>query len=395
MPDGMATVFPAVLVVDDEEVVLDSCAMILEGQGYAVQTARDGSTALELVPSLRPELVLTDVRMPGVGGLELLEQIHRIDPAIVVVVITGFGTVDLAVEAMRSGAYDFIAKPFTPEQLRRVVRLGLDHRRLELRAARLESEKEALSDNFAAIVSHELKSPLGAVQQNLYALERELASVADEDQRERMRRMRERIADLLRLVDTWLRGISVDIGGIRERFGPVAIGDVIRKAIDAVEPVAVRKSVELVVSVDEVSAPVLGDEGTLVEAIANVAGNAIKYSYEEGSVIVAARDQGDRIAVEITDHGIGITPKDRDRIFDDFYRSATAGGTGAGLGLAISRRIIEAHGGDIRVESEPGKGATFTILLPVCVTINGGEPSGPCRGNPGPSLPGGLEEQSE
>jgi signal transduction histidine kinase len=229
----------------------------------------------------------------------------------------------------------------------------------------LRREQETLRENFAAIVSHELKSPLGAVQQNLFLLEHELAGAVSEEQQGRIGRMQVRIGQLVEMVDAWLRGVSVDVRSIRERFKPIPIASIIERAVENVEPQGVRKDIELAAFVEPPGPIVSGDDTTLTEAITNILGNAVKYSYEGGRVTVTTGvDRGDA-TIEISDTGVGINQEDIDQIFGDFYRAGDAGVAGAGLGLAISRRIVEAHDGTIHVESEPGKGSTFRIVLPL------------------------------
>ena len=355
---------PRILIIDDEQVVLESCTEILLDQPYEIATATSGTTGLELVEGFRPDLVFVDLKMPGLSGLEVLEAINRDDPTIVTVVITGYATVDSAIEAMKLGAYDFLPKPFTPDQFRLIAARSAEKRKLVLETIALRREKEMLRENFAAIVSHELKSPLSAVQQNLFVMEHQLSSVVSEDQQRQLERMKSRIGELIDLVDTWLRAVSVDLNGIRERFGPVVLATPIAKAVENVEPHAIRKDVEVVV--EEHAGGVIGDEGTLVEALTNIIGNAVKYSYEGGTVTVATKNLDHQVRIDISDTGIGISEEDRIHIFDDFYRASTVPRHegGAGLGLAISRRIIEAHRGSVSIDSEVGKGTTFTILLP-------------------------------
>ncbi len=359
-----------ILIIDDEEVVLDSCTQILKGEPHEIAVARDGSRGLELVEEFRPDLVFVDLKMPGISGFEVLEKIEEIDPTIVTVVITGYATVSSAVDAMKSGAYDFLPKPFTPDEFRLVTRRGLEKRALVLETMTLRREKEMLRENFAAIVSHEMKSPLSAVQQNLYAMGLALDDALSAEQRERLERMQTRIRDLLQVVDTWLRCVSVDVDAIRDRFAPVAVNAPIARAVESVEPQAVRKNIEVRTLISEPAAVVLGDEGTLAEALTNVLGNAVKYSYEGSKVTVAAERHEGVVDIAVTDTGIGISEEDRAHILDDFYRAAGTGEGGVGIGLAICRRIVEAHDGSMSVESDLGKGSTITITLPTIEVDN-------------------------
>ena len=358
---------PKILIIDDEEIVIESCIQILKRGNYQIKTANNGADGFALMKEYEPDLVFVDLKMPGLSGFEVLDQIHEYDPTIVTVVITGFATVSSAVEAMKKGTYDFLPKPFTPDELRMLTQRGLERRKLVLETIALRREKEFLREHFAAIVSHELKSPLGAVQTNLFVLADDLAEVLSEAQAEKLQRLQTRISDLVKMVNTWLKAISVDISSIRENFETVKIKPMIKKAVESVESHAIRKAIEIETSIEKKLSRVHGDEGTLVEAVVNIVGNAVKYTRYEGNVAVRAFEEGDHIHIAVTDNGVGIAQEDLPRLFEDFYvgKSKTEGERRSGVGLAITRRIIEAHDGTITVESELGKGSTFVIQLPI------------------------------
>ncbi len=357
------------LLIDDEEVVLDSCLAILEGSGQEAATATSGAEGLDKVRAWAPDLVFVDLKMPGMAGMEVLDEVRALDPTIVCIVFTGFATIATAVEAMQRGAYDFLPKPFTPDEFRSMVRRGLEWRRLQVETAALRRERETLRENFAAIVSHELRSPLGAIQQNLFLLIPDLAPVISEDQKRRLERMSTRIGELLGLTNRWLRGFSVDVSGLKESFRVVAIGEPIAKAVESAQTEAVRKEVDIETAVDP-SAAVLGDEGALTEAVLNLISNAVKYSRPGGRVKVTAVRELEKVVVSIEDTGVGIPEADMGRIFDGFYRgkAAESGTSGAGIGLAVTKRIVDVHGGSVTAESEPGRGSTFVITLPATET---------------------------
>jgi len=369
---------PRVLIIDDEEIVLDSCTEILGGESYEIATAADARRGLELVREFQPGLIFVDLKMPGMSGFEVLEAIRGMDPTIVPIVITGYATVSSAVEAMKRGAYDFLPKPFTPDEFRLITRRGLEKRGLVLETLALRREKEILRRNFAAVVSHELKAPLGAVQQNLYVLLRELAGRISAAQLAKLERMKVRIDDLLKLIQTWLNVISVDIGKIRESFGPVRAESVVAKAAETVAPLATRQAIEIVCEEESPEARVSGDEGTLVEALANIAGNAIRFSQPGSKVWIRSEVVADELRLSVTDTGVGISEEELPLIFQGFYSGEVAPSVekGCGLGLAISKRIVEAHGGSITLRSELGKGSTFTLHLPLLGKNSAGRPAG-------------------
>jgi signal transduction histidine kinase len=358
---------PKILIIDDEEVVLDSCIHILKGSNYQIATADNGIKGLNLLQEFHPDLVFVDLKMPGISGFEVLDKIHELDATIVTVVITGFATVSSAVDAMKKGAYDFLPKPFTPDEFRIITRRGIERRKLMLEAISLRREKELLREQFASIVSHELKAPLGAVQQNLFALEFELSNLLNESQKEKFERIKTRIGDLLKLINSWLRVISVDINKLKESFTQIDVIIPVRNALESNETLSARKNIELMTSFDMELPLIQGDALSLSEVFTNIISNAIKYSPDGSKVIVTTGRQGNAVLVSVKDSGIGISPEDLQHIFEGFYRgkSGQASASGHGIGLAVSRQIVDAHSGSITVESETGKGTTFIVSLPV------------------------------
>ncbi|MFA6560543.1 MAG: hybrid sensor histidine kinase/response regulator [Verrucomicrobiia bacterium] len=355
-----------ILIIDDEEVVLDSCKLVLEPAGFKIATASNGIAGLGMVREFGPDLIFVDLKMPGISGFEVLERLRTMDPNQVAIVITGYATVSSAVDAMKRGAYDFLPKPFTPDELRLITKRGLEKHRLVQEAIALRREKEMLRENFAAILSHELKSPLSALQQHLFGLADDLADKMSEEQKARTERMKSRLDDLLKLIHNWLRVFSVDVNKIKEQFQPVAVASVVTRAVENVLPHATRKNIEIVSTVGDSLPMVSGDAVSLAEVIGNILNNAIKYSKPQTTVRLTAEAAQGEVVISVADGGVGIAKEDLPFIFGDFYRGKGAAQmeSGCGLGLAISRRIVEAHGGSVVAESEPGKGSKFIIRLP-------------------------------
>jgi signal transduction histidine kinase len=200
----------------------------------------------------------------------------------------------------------------------------------------------------------------------LFVLKDDLSAILNEEQKNKLERLQTRIADLVKLINTWLRAISVDVSSIRENFQPTSISVVILKARENVQNHATRKAIDIDWPDVDTTISVHGDEGTLVEAVANIIGNAVKYTRMEGNVWVRARKEMGFVHISVSDNGVGIAQEDLPHLFEDFYvgKSTTEGERRSGVGLAITRRIIEAHDGTITVDSELGKGSTFVIHLP-------------------------------
>ena len=152
---------PRILVIDDDEVARESSQVLLSRWGYQVGLAASGEEGLEILRAEPHDLVLLDLAMPGIGGLEVLRLVGDIDPTLICIMVTGHATLQHAVEAMKLGAYDFLAKPFSPDELRMAVRRGLERRFLELETQRLRQEKEHMEANFVTMVSHQMRSPPG------------------------------------------------------------------------------------------------------------------------------------------------------------------------------------------------------------------------------------------
>jgi signal transduction histidine kinase len=359
---------PLVLVIDDEESMRDSCAQIITKLGCRVETAEDGAIGLEKIRALKPDAIIVDLKMPGIGGLDVLNEVRLIDPQIVAIVITGYATVDAAVEAMKRGAYDFLPKPFTPDELRLILARALERRLLSLEAETLRREKKLLEDNIITMVSHQLRSPLVAIQQYFEVLLSGIAGELEAKPREMIRKASDRLTGLLQLVNDWLQLARYDAGGLRAKFRPVELRPVLDKLMDFFAPLAEEYDVTL-----EWGAPpgagiaAFGDEASLEQVFTNLLHNGIVYNKRGGRVQVRLGEDGDDVTVEVRDTGIGIAAEHLPLIFDQFYRVHRSEETktkGSGLGLAIVKKIVEAHGGRVEVSSELGLGTVFTVRLP-------------------------------
>ena len=391
-----------IVVIDDDYAMRLSCRQILTKSGFEVETYEDGSAGLAGVAERRPALVVVDLKMPGLSGLDVIRRVREIDPLIVLIVITGYATVGTAVEAMQSGAYDFLPKPFKPDELRLIVKRALERRRLLQRSRELEMERELMKRRFVSFVSHQLKSPLAAVHQYLEVLSR-LADTPDvvEKRQEWLARSLSRTREMRELIDSWLTLARAEGSGLVAERRRVSLAPILREVVETARDSA--ESAELALELelpdpDERGLEVLGDRNGLMVLFENLLTNALKYTEPGGSVTVRARSEGGEAVVEVEDTGVGIPESARSLLFEEFYRvggsngvpgeeagaaggsadepaadHAVAGGRssggrrrpeGTGLGLAISKRIVAELGGAIEVESEVGVGSTFRVRLP-------------------------------
>ena len=356
-----------ILVIDDEEAIRDSCFQVLSKNGYVTETAENAQSGLRKIREIKPDLVLIDLKMPGMSGMEMLEEIGQIDPDIISIVITGYATIESAVEAMKLNAYDFLSKPFTPDQLRIVIERGLERRRLITESEQLRREKEMMRENFITLVSHQLRSPLASVKQYFGVIQEGFAGEVNYKQKKIIEKASGYIDNLVQLINDWLNVSRVEAGRIKDLSEPVYLSAVLSEILEALKPHAEAKKVALELNSADNLPPLYGDPKCLKEAFLNILNNAIVYNREGGKVTVTVKEQGEDLTVEISDTGIGISHENLPFIFEEFFRvknKETQHITGTGLGLPIAKKIIEAHNGYVKVVSEQGKGTTFSIFLP-------------------------------
>ncbi|MBD3414525.1 MAG: response regulator [Candidatus Aminicenantes bacterium] len=357
----------SIVIIDDEESMRDSCRMILDKDGFLTETAEDGEKGLSKIKEMKPDIVLIDLKMPGIGGLDVLEKVNDISPDTIPIVITGYATVESAVEAMKKGAYDFLPKPFTPEQLRVIIKRGLEKIRLSREAEALRNEKKLIEENFITMVSHQLRSPLVAIAQYFEVMLSGSVGEMSKQHKDMLSKARNRVNSLLDLINDWLDAARIDKGQLVEKFKPVSLENLLKNQIEFLKPLAEKDDIQLEIETPDIESTIMGDKETLEQAFSNLLNNAIKYNKPNGSVKVSFRENNDNIITDIKDTGIGIKKKHIPHLFNQFYRvnrNQDKKGKGSGLGLSICKKIIEAHSGAIDVSSVPGEGTLFAVSLP-------------------------------
>lgn len=369
-----------ILVIDDEEGIRVGCRRALEPRGYEVDTAVSYLEGLNKIQTGDYDLVLLDVMMPDGRGINLLDPISQKDPDIVSVIITGYATVELAVEAIKQGAYDFISKPFDAELLLMTVAQGLERRRLSQETKRLQAiEREAeelarakaemerldqFKTEFMLTVAHELRSPISALQSFLLSI---LKGYVPADQQQYiLQRAVDRVQELLDLVNDLLNLAAANDENIRSQLKVFKLAEALDKVFPLFQAQAREKDITLTMDVLQ-SPSIKANPDQMVQLWSNLISNAIKYTPEGGRVDVTLEEKDGWVVGCVEDTGIGIAKKDQEVIFDEFYRTTEAkefSRLGTGLGLTLVKRIVEGHRGSIEVESELGKGSRFTFRLP-------------------------------
>ena len=372
-----------VLVVDDEMGIREGCRRALSAKGFTVDTAENGAAGLARLQEGHYDVLLVDAMMPGMSGLELLQHARKIKPDLICIIISGYATVDLAVQAMRDGAQDFIAKPFTPELLLRVINRELERLSLKRDAARvamLEEQNRELSraavemEKLAAIESrfmltmvHVLRAPVAVLQNSLQLIRK--GFVPAQEQPAMLERAEQRSGELLTILDDVLLLSHLREGIRSARTETVAVADILENALAELKD-AIEKN-RLTISIEIIERPAIAASPGHIKALwMNLLTNAIRYTPTGGQVRVKidADHRANVITATIADTGIGIAPEEIPRIFEDFYRTGEAKSmqeTGTGLGLSIVQQILALYRGSMELESVPHQGSTFRVTLPL------------------------------
>ncbi len=355
-----------VLIIDDEETIRDGCRQVLERSGYVVMTAAEGSEGIKIAREQYPGLVFVDLKLPGMSGLDVIDILLEDIPHIVLVVITGYASILSAVESMKRGAYDYLPKPFTPDQLRAVTKRGLEHHALTIEAERLREAQEKMTKDFITFVSHEMRSPLVTVQQSIESLKVVAADCLNDEAQEIIARCEKRIRNLEDLVEHWLDIRHIEGGTLIQEKGLLELAGVMQRSLEDMAPLCEKRGIAVTRDIPDDLPMIIGDTESLVRVFVNIIGNATKYTPDGGTITVRVGYDDHYVNVMISDTGRGI-PKDKiPFIFEPFYRVKERGEQieGSGLGLTFCKRIMDAHGGKIAVSSKEGKGTTFDLKFP-------------------------------
>ena len=371
-----------VLVIDDELGMRAGASRVLDGFRVAlpdtdghvcleVAHAESGEEGLEKMETRKFDIVLLDHKLPGMSGLDVLERLNQRHDDALVIMITAYASLDVAVSATKRGAFDFLAKPFTPEELRDAVRKAARHHVLRWQARKLAQEKRQVRFQFLSVLVHELKAPLVAVEGYLRLLQEGAASDPETAARAvdrslvRLDVMRKLIVDLLDLT-------RIESGQKVREFALVDVVEVARAAIETALPAARERAITI-----EMHAPELvvlqADRGEIEIMLNNLVSNAVKYNRDGGRVDVTVSGTPQGATLEVNDTGIGMTKDETAKLFGEFVRiknAKTRNIMGSGLGLSIVRKLATLYGGDVTVASQPDVGTTFTVHLSAATTGN-------------------------
>ncbi len=375
-----------ILVVDDEEGIRLGVTRVLEKfvaafpdieaeTHYIIESAATGEEAIDRLRDMPPDILLLDLKLPGIGGLDVLKVARGLEPPVLTIMITAYASVTTAVEATRGGTFDFLPKPFTPNEIKSAVRRATRDLILSRQAKRLAAEQRRTRFEIIRVLAHELKAPLGVVEGYLGSILDGV--VSDEETLHRVvKRSIARIQGMRQLIFDLLDVTRLEAGMKARDFTTVNLADVARDCLDGLRTQAEAKklTVELVPC-----APLelIAVRAELEIIFNNLLTNAIKYNREGGSVRVELGRHEDVFEVVVQDTGVGLTREEAAKLFGDFVRiknAKTRGIEGSGLGLATVKRIAGMYHGDATVASEPDRGSTFTVTLKAALPEKKTEP---------------------
>ncbi len=347
------------LIIDDEDVVLKSSLRILRSENYEIDTAPSGIEGLEKATAKKYDIVITDLKMPKLGGMEILKTLKKEQPDVTVIIFTGYATVETAREALKNGAFDYIPKPFTPDELRDVVHNAVSSR---------QSNSEAKMLDLMSIVSHELKSPIAVVHTTAETLYKGYFGKLDPEKQKTIETILRNCQYLEDIIRNYLDLSKMEMDDLESFTQQVnLVNDIIMPVLQIPEHQHNMRNMKIVT--DFSIKPVInGDPNLLKIVFTNLVNNAIKYGKPDTEIKIELYEEKDGFVFSIYNEGVGVSKEDiTTKLFQRFSRlkqKGTEGIKGSGLGLYICKSIVEKHNGRIWVESEQGKWVKFLISLP-------------------------------
>jgi signal transduction histidine kinase len=282
-------------------------------------------------------------------------------------IITSYASLELAIKATSQGAYDFIPKPFTPQELKSALENVTKHLFLRSMTKKMNKEGKEVRFQFLSVLSHELKSPLNALEGYLNIMQERQAGtdISDYDQiidrsLQRIKGMRTLIMDLLDLT-------KIQFEKKEEKLETININQLAQNAIESMNPYAIQKDVTIEQHSEE-EVYYDADPGDIEIVLNNLISNAVKYNYDKGRVDLHIANKDGNVEIKVEDTGIGMNKEETQKLFNEFYRiknEKTKQITGSGLGLSIVKKVVDLYNGTIDVNSQPEKGSTFTVRLPL------------------------------
>lgn len=365
-----------VLVCDDEAGMRQGVQRALRGftvsipdvdteVQFEVEQAESAERALGMVESAPPQILLLDLKLPGMSGLDLLERIAPMHLETLVIMITAYASIETAVRATKQGAYDFLAKPFTPSELKDTLSKAAKNLLLARQARKLAQERRRVRFEFISVVAHELKAPINAVEGYLNIMKTRAAGDDPAVYDKMVERCLVRISGMRKMIMDLLDLTRIESGLKKREIVEADVREAAKIAIESVLPEAQARGIAVRLH-DGAPASLQADSGEIDIVLNNLITNAVKYNRDNGTVDVTIESDEDEIRIRVADTGIGMSKADCSRLFLDFVRiknEKTRQVMGSGLGLSTVKKVVTLYGGDVSVQSEPDVGSTFTAVL--------------------------------
>jgi two-component system sensor histidine kinase/response regulator len=367
-----------ILVVDDEPGIRSGVKRILrsytvgypfldEDFEFEVLESETGEDAIEKIKNQEIDIVLLDNQLPGINGIDVLEHIKKQQIDVEVMMITSYASLELAVKATDFGAYNFVPKPFTPQELKAAIESIAKHLFLKRMTRELSSDEKSVKFQFLSVLSHELKSPINAIEGYLKIMkDRQVGddmhayeNMVDRSI-ERLKGMRTLIMDLLDLT-------KIESGSKSRSHSKVDLNEIVRLSIDTMEPLAKQKNVKILFE-PETDYFITAGRQDIQIILNNLVSNAVKYNKDEGEVRINVSNGNAKVKIEVADTGIGMDEDELKELFKEFVRiknSKTKHITGSGLGLSIMKKLVDLYDGKVDVTSQPDVGTSFVVELPL------------------------------
>lgn len=377
------------LIVDDEVGIRTALELLLEEEGYIVKTVPDGKTAIEAVRSEHFDLVLSDVRMPGVSGLELLDEIRHMTVGPELVIMTAYGSIETAIRALKNGARDFLIKPFSNDLLKMTIKRVLQIRELSEENMKLR-ELERMKKEFITMIAHELRTPLTAIKGYLKLVLSGMAGELRTNQKEYLGVVHQNSERLQSIINKMIDMGQLESADFVLHTMTANALNVIWESISEIHENYEKKRLQLEVNLASTLKPIVVDPQRLKQVINVLLDNAVSFSPPNKHIWLSVQKWGgeesvrqdnlptsyvefdnlkdmDYLEVTIRDEGPGIPEEKLSQIFEKFYQVDDlyirhVGGMG--VGLSLCKKIVELMGGKIWVKSSYGYGCRFTFILP-------------------------------
>lgn len=367
-----------VLIVDDEPGMRLGTQRVLkkhkidvdieseyQGLELIIDLAESGEEAREKILADKPDIMILDHKLPGIQGVDLLDELKTDKTDIHTIMVTAYASIEVAISATKRGAFDFLAKPFTPDELKHTFNKAVKHLILKWKADKLAEEKKQIRFEFISVLAHELKSPLAAVEGYLRIIDKRMAGDELSGYDKMIKRSMTRLEGMRKMIFDILDLTRIESGKMKRELKQVDIIEVLKDSIDSVSPDADQRGIHVHLNREE---PLFinGDQTELEIISNNFMTNGVKYNKNNGSLNINIKEVDDFIIIDFIDTGIGMTEENKNRLFGEFVRiksDETKNITGSGLGLSIVKKLVGFYKGSVEVKTALGEGSVFSVKL--------------------------------